>query len=153
MHQVATVEKWNDGDAGRQDVSVELLHFGVNRFEGRIDSAPFLKRTMPSTTSPLSMIAVERVNRLPDWPRRILGPCGDNRDVLNTHRRAVFRGNDRLLNVVDLSSPARPLRTLICCNPASIKLPPRVDVVVGERPFHLRQRQPIGDSLFGSRRT
>ena len=139
-------------------VAVQLGDFFCECLRGwHREFSPFCSRTMPSTTSGLSMsLAVlfldgggsgpgcsdagrrgrwgrrwGRTRRwgwrggrhdLPIWPRRILGPW--TTVAMSLTRIGPSLGlNDRSADVLDAGEEAHP-RTLICCSPSSMKLPP-----------------------------
>jgi hypothetical protein len=56
VEQFAAVEERYDLHARRKEVIVQLLRFGVNPLQRGSESAPFLRSTIPETTSSLSMM-------------------------------------------------------------------------------------------------
>ena len=69
-------------------------------------------------------LAVVAVDRLADLAQPDLRPLRHRGDVPHADGRAVLRLQHRGFDVVRLSSTSPTARTLICCSPASTKLPP-----------------------------
>ena len=113
MHQVAAVEKRDDGDARRKQArmpvrSVELLYFLVDRFERGVAFGAFLQQDDAlDDVVVVENVAVQFVNRLADPPQADFRALRHHGDVRDANRRAALGGDDGLLNIAAPFSPGR----------------------------------------------
>jgi hypothetical protein len=153
MHQVAAVEKWNDLHALGQNVAVQfrdLLVNEVQRFVG--PRALAQQHDAGDHVVVVQDFAVGAVNRLGELPQPDLRTLRHGGDVGDPQGRAVLGLDHGIFGYRHvLTSPTA--RTLICCNPAWMKLPPAFTLLLVSCCSTSPMLRPYEMSLFGSTRT
>ena len=147
VHELAAIDEGYDVHTRRKNVVLSSSTFRWMSSSAASAAAPLRSSTMPETTSSLSTILpfslwMARAN----WPRRIFGPCCDDRDILDADGRAVLARDDGLLDVlhaVDQADGADVDLLQALLNEAAAG----VHVVVGELLLDLREAQAVGDQL------
>ena len=149
MHQLAAVEEGDNLHAGREDMFVELLDFGVNADEGLVGVGAFAKQDDAfDDVIIVNYFSIFAVNGLADLSEADFGALGDRGDILHAEGRAVLRFDDGLLDVVDIGEQADGANIDLLL-PCLDETAAGVDVVVGQLLLDLADVQSVGDEFIG----
>ena len=130
FEEIAAIDERNDPDAGRQDMIVHLLDFHAQSAQSGIRFG-----TLPEQCDSryhvrvIDQLAVLAANRSGELPQPDLRTLRDNGNVPDMDGGAVFRQNDGVLDVANVPDQA-DFTDMICCIPASIKLPPALALLL-----------------------
>jgi reverse gyrase len=130
VHQIAAVDERNDLHAGRQNVIVQFLHFLVNSLQRRVRLGAFAQQHDAGNhivvIDDLSVLVPDRPGELAQADLRALRTTA----ISFTCGAACRSWSDHgVFDVVTfLTRPTS--RMLICCRPASTKLPPALALLL-----------------------